>query len=155
MKILLFCLLTLGLFAQEAHNEKHHSHKHHVEVFLGGAKEYRDIEKQTHVFGLEYQYRLNETWAVGGAVETLGNQTERERAYTIAASFYATPAWQIFAGPGYEVNEDGHGVYYLRVGTGYGFNLGNSFTLTPKLMVDAIEGNGPTLIAGFALGYGF
>lgn len=128
-------------------------HKHHIEAFVGGAKEYRDQDETTHVLGLEYQYTLNKMWSVGAEIEALGDETARERAYILPVTLHLGH-WHVFAGPGYE--DDGeHGAFLLRVGSGYAFEFAHNYTITPKLMVDVIGGHGPTLIGGLAFGYGF
>ena len=147
-KVILSLFLILGLQASED------LHKHHLDVFVGGAKESRDQDESTHVIGLEYQYRINKSWGVGASIEALGNDTHREDAYILPITYHLTPNWKLFVGPGYE--DDGHHKAFLvRIGAGYEIDLGHNFNVAPRFMVDAIEGHGPTYIAGFAFGYGF
>jgi len=155
-KLYILSLLTTAVLAQESE----HFHKHHVDVFLGATLETNTgsksdgKDKKSVAAGIEYQYRLNTSWGVGAAFETIGEDTIREQVYVLPVTYHINHDWSVFAGPGYE--EDGHhGNYLLRAGFAYEYDLGSDFNLEPKFMADFIEGGRTTWVAGIALGYGF
>ena len=157
----IFLGIILGLSTLIMASESEHSHKHHIDVFVGSTHETNvnernyDKNNQGFALGLGYQYHLNESWGLGAEIEVVGHKdTVRELLIVVPVTYHLNHEWNVFAGPGYE---DGghHGAYLARVGIAYDYELGNDFNLEPKFMADFIEGGRTTWVAGLALGYSF
>lgn len=130
---------------------------HHVAGFLGaGAETKRDgREKEIGIaLGVEYEYRFDPKWGIGGLIEGLGKDTLRDSVVAVPVSFHPGGPWRLFFGPGYEFTEK-HDKALLRVGAGYEFHIGGHWTLSPEIVGDFISGGAVTLLGGVAIGYEF
>jgi hypothetical protein len=149
--------LTPGPAEEGEHHEDHEFHKHHLGLFAGIGFETKDRHKDEEGFalGLEYEYRLDRQWGVGGAFEYLGNETLRNTVAVVPVSYHpAGGPWRLFAGPGIEFTPE-HDEWLLRLGAGYSFYFPGGWLLAPEFLVDIIESGERTWLFGLALGRGF
>ncbi len=72
----------------------------------------------------------------------------------IPVSFHATENWRLFAGPGFESHSEKN-KFLMRFGIGYEISLNESWSASPEILVDFIEGGANTYVIGVAVGYGF
>ena len=146
---------------------------HHLALFLGlGVEEKKDHDEDTFAVGMEYEYRFSERWGVGGAYETLGDDSIRNHLLVLPVSLHPGAGWRLFFGPGYEWYDDSQASkshdaagkegehkhkdkFLLRLGAGYEFGLGAHWSLAPELIIDALENGDTTWLAGVAIGYHF
>ena len=159
-------LTPLAVMAEEVgehHGEEPHRHRHHLALFVGGIHadtetEHEGHESETHEesvdafsVGVDYEYRLNTIFGIGGFVEYAGGDLET---IVSAPALFIHPVGGlkfIFA-PGVEHTGD-HNVFLFRTGVYYDFFFDN-FSVGPTLSVDFVDGE-KILIYGVSLGYGF
>lgn len=130
---------------------------HHVAGFLGAGLETKRDGREKEIgiaLGLEYEYRFDPRWGVGGIFEALGKDTLRDVVVVVPFSFHPGGPWRVFFGPGYEFTEKKDKAL-LRVGVGYEFHLDEHWTIAPELLGDFISGGAVTVLGGIAIGYGF
>jgi opacity protein-like surface antigen len=156
-------LAAPAALAQEhaTHHETMLSQRHKVSLSFGYAyvregveKDHAadaDPEKGVYVpsLGIDYQYRLNEKWALGGVADlelshyvVLKKDLERDKAFLLAAlAFYElVPFWEVYAGGGVEL-EKHENLGIIRLGTEYEFRVGErGWAISPVLMYDIKEG---------------
>ena len=129
---------------------------HHLALFAGVGNETKEGRKDEVGFavGGEYELRFHKNWGVGGVVEFLGQETVRNVVLMFPVSIHPGGHWRIMVGPGVEFTPK-KDKFAVRLGTGYEFELGDHWTLTPEVFVDLIESGENTWVGGVALGYGF
>ena len=138
-------LLPLGLFAAESEHEEesrhqgdklyHEEHGHHLlGIFLGITREHGENRE---TIGIEYTYRINRWWSVGGLVE----RAERDKSSTLTnvfVHFWPTPL--LYVGGGYGRKDPGEEREHTwRLSIGYEIELGKSWSLGPQANIDFIE----------------
>ncbi len=148
----MFFLNIIPLFAQDTAEDeiaKRHSlafvfsYTHIPEATKEG-----ETEKAIFVptIGLDYFYKLNEKWILGGVFDVeLGRyevdfkeeEISREIAIIMGAviGYEILPAWAIMTGPGIEI-EKNKNLFVLRFSTEYAFELGNDWELFPNFTYD-------------------
>ncbi len=119
---------------------------HTLGVFLGDTTETR--RNQGFTLGLEYEYRLSETFGVGAIVEHVGGDFDTNVA-VLPLAYHRGP-WKLYAGPGIEDSEEAGGEFLVRVGLEYGFHVGN-YELSPQIDVDFVD-NEHLFIFGITVG---
>ena len=165
----LLCSLLLSSSASAADGIPYH----HLALFLGaGIEEKKDHDEDTFAVGLEYEYRFSNRWGIGGAYETLGEDSIRNHVLVLPISLHPGKGWRLFFGPGYEWHDDSQAdkshdssgqagehkhkdKFLLRLGAGYEFHVGGHWSLAPELIVDALENGDTTWLTGVAIGYHF
>jgi hypothetical protein len=97
--------------------------------------------------GLDYQYRLNEKWSVGGVFDIefgeyliIDKHLGRENATVVAAlgTYEVMPNWGVYAGGGVEF-EKHRNLGVIRIGTEYAFPLGGGWIIAPSVLADIKE----------------
>lgn len=119
--------------------------RHHVALFIGaGVETKRDgPDESALAMGGVYRCRVNQSWGVGAAVETLSSDTARNFVLAMPFSIYPYGNWRLFAGPGIEFADHGNKAL-LRVGAGYEFHLKDRWSLSPEIVGDFISGGEQT-----------
>ncbi len=126
-------------------------HRHHVAAVGGFAHHHG---KDANYLGLEYEYRLNERWSIGGFYEQTFNGFDIE-ALGITGILSPGAGWKLTGGIGSEGKLDNNkSKRLLRAGIGYDFHVGHA-TVTPLFTVDWIEDNSDAYYLGVAVGFGF
>ena len=126
-------------------------HPHHLAVAGGFARHH---SKNTNFLGLEYEYRLNDRWGIGGFYEQTFNGFDIE-ALGLIGTYHPSSGWKVLGGIGSEGKLDSNkSKWLLRAGVGYDFPVGDT-TVTPLLAIDWIEDNSSVAYLGVAVGFGF
>ncbi len=134
------------------HEGGHHFHKHDVALFLGVT----DEEGHTSEFtmGLEYEYRINRHWGVGGLVDYVGEL--RNLVTAVPVFWHPGGEWKLIVAPGIERHRGGRNEasdldehphpdvdsthFLLRLGVGYDIAIGDRFGITPAIDLDLVGG---------------
>jgi len=126
-------------------------HQHHVAV-VGGFARHHGIN--ANYLGLDYEYRLNDKWGIGGFYEQTFNGFDIE-ALGITGTFHPSAGWKLMGGIGSEGKLDNNkSKWLLRAGIGHDFHVGHAI-VTPLLTADWIEDNSTSIYLGVAVGFGF
>lgn len=154
--IFAFCVLfSVGAIAGEAGGNETHvgeegHHKHALAVFAGVTRG----ESENHgTLGIEYSYRINESWSVGGLVE----RAERKKDSTLVMAFaHLWPYKGLYLGAGVGRKDPGDKrENTLRATIGYEFELSGGWALSPQANLDMIEHEDSEVIIGIAVGKRF
>ena len=158
MKTAIFAFLALfsvGAIASEAGGNETHvgeegHHKHKLAVFVGITRE--DTENHG-TLGIEYAYRISESWTVGGLVE----RAERDKDSTLVMAFaHFWPYKGLYLGAGVGRKDPGDDrENTLRATIGYEFELSGGWALSPQANLDMIEHEDREVIFGIAVGKQF
>jgi len=150
---LMYILTIIPAFAQEKSEEGEQEKPHSLAFVFGYThipEATKDGKTEEAVFvptiGLDYFYKLNEKWSVGGALDMeLSNyevdfeddELTREIAIVFGAlvGYEMLPGWAFLAGPGVEF-ERNKNLFILRFSTEYTFELGNNWGLFPSFTYD-------------------
>ena len=110
--------------------------KHTLAAFLGVTHEHGE---NLETLGIEYSYRVNKSWSVGGVIE----RAEREKDSTLAILFaHLWPYKGLFLGAGVgRKDPGGERENTLRATIGYEFELGRGWSIAPQANLDVIENN--------------
>ncbi len=154
--IFAFCaLFSVGVIASEAGGDEGHvgeegHHKHTLAVFAGITREDSDNHA---TLGLEYSYRISESWSVGGLVE----RAERKKESTLVMAFaHFWPYRGLYLGAGVgRKNPGDKRENTLRATIGYEFELSGGWVLSPQANLDMIEHEDSEVVFGIAFGKQF
>jgi hypothetical protein len=155
---IVFLLLSLGSSgaiagksdSEDTHaNEEAHG-KHTLAVFVGITQEHSE---NRDTLGIEYAYRINNYWSVGGLIE----RAEKDKESTLALLFvHFWPYKGLFFGLGAGRKDPGHERENTFRGTiGYEFELGNGWAIAPQFNLDSIENHENEEVYGIAFGKHF
>ena len=148
-------LASIGVIAaetegKEAHGEEEGHGKHALGPFIGVTRE--DGENR-ETLGIEYSYRINKSWSVGGVIE----RAERDKHSTLAivfAHWWPYKGWYLGAGIGRKDPGDER-ENTVRATLGYEFELKGGWGISPQANLDAIEGHDNEEVYGIAIGKRF
>ena len=153
--IALCVLFSAGAIADETGSEETHageeSHlKHALAVFAGVTREHGE---NLETLGIEYSYRINELWSVGGVVE----RAERETNSTLIIAFvHLWPYKGMFVGAGIGRKDPGDKrENTFRAMIGYEFELRGGWSIAPQANLDVIENEENEEVYGIAFGKRF
>jgi hypothetical protein len=155
MKILTFTLAVLlsgTVFASEDGSNQDHAGEeghspHTLAVFAGVTLEHGEY---LDTLGLEYSYRVNQNWSVGGVIE----RADREKNSTLAVAFaHYWPYKGLFLGAGIGRKDPGDDrENTLRATIGYEFVFKGGWVLAPQANIDFIDGHDNEEVYGIAFG---
>lgn len=133
-----------GSGEEEAH-EAHH--KHALGLFVGITREHSE---NLSTLGIEYAYRINPRWSVGGVVE----RADRETDSTLLIAFVHYWAWKgLYFGGGLGKKDPGkERENTFRASIGYEFEFGNGWMLNSQFNLDYIEHHDREEVYGVAFG---
>jgi len=148
-------LFFVGAIASETEGDETHVgeediRKHSLAVFAGITRE----ESENHgTLGIEYSYRINESWSVGGLVE----RAERKKDSTLVMAFaHFWPYKGLYLGAGVGRKDPGDSrENTLRATIGYEFELSGGWALSPQANLDIIEHEDSEVVFGIAVGKRF
>ncbi len=153
--IALCALFSAGAIADETGSEEIHggeeNHlKHALAVFAGVTREHGE---NLDTLGIEYSYRITESWSVGGVIE----RAEREQNSTLVIAFvHFWPYKGLYAGGGIGRKDPGDKrENTFRATIGYEFELGGGWSLAPQANLDVIENEENEEVYGIAFGKRF
>ena len=155
--IVALCLAfaSIGAIAAESESEGTHGGeevhaKHALAVFVGVTREHSENRE---TLGIEYSYRINKSWSVGGVIE----RAERDKHSTLAIVFaHLWPYKGLFLGVGAGRKDPGDERENTLRGTiGYEFELGGGWSIAPQANLDVIENEENEEVYGIAVGKRF
>ena len=139
LSIIVLIFLPADLTASESgHVETTHDgethHKHAIGLFLGITREHHENLETT---GIEYSYRINKHWSLGGVIE----RAERENDSTLGIFFvHFWPYKGLYLGGGIGRKDPGDKRQNtFRATIGYEFELGKGWGISPQANLDFIE----------------
>lgn len=155
LAIVLCVLFTTGAVADETGSEETHDGeesggKHALALFAGVTREHSE---NLGTLGIEYTYRINERWSVGGVIE----RADREENSTLVIAFvHLWPYKDLFLGAGIGRKDPGDKRQNtFRATIGYEFELGGGWAIAPQANLDVIENEENEEVYGFAFGKRF
>jgi len=134
--ILLFVCLLNNISSVLAATKAHHF----PGVFFG----YTNAADETHfTYGLEYEYKFNQTWGLGGVYEKVDDAHHGDGVTVTVAELFYHPLNNIRLGVGVGKEKIGgdhpHSEDLYRLTASYEYHIGD-FGLAPTLAVDFIDG---------------
>ena len=116
------------------------SNKHIVGLFLGTANIDNDRD---FAYGLEYEYKFNDTWGLGPVFEKTTNAHGGDGVYVRLVSLYAhvTPSIRLGLGYGEEsIGEHSGSEDLIRASAAYDFHFDGGLGIAPTLALDFVDG---------------
>jgi hypothetical protein len=155
MKILISTLMVLlsgTVFANEDGSSQDHAGEeehlpHTLALFAGVTLEHGEY---LDTLGLEYSYRVNQNWTVGGVIE----RADREKNSTLAIAFaHYWPYKGLFLGAGIGRKDPGNDrENTFRATIGYEFVFKGGWVLAPQANIDFIKDHDSEEVYGIAFG---
>ena len=142
--------IAAELDGDELHGEEKAHAKHALALFAGVTRE----GTENHgTLGIEYSYRINTYWSIGGVIE----RADREKDSTLVIAFaHWWPYKELFLGAGVGRKDPGDKrENTLRATIGYEFELGGDWSIAPQANLDVIEGHENEEVYGFSFGKRF
>ena len=132
--------------SQDHAGEEEHS-PHTLALFAGVTLEH---DEYLDTLGLEYSYRVNQNWTVGGVIE----RADREKDSTLIIAFANYwPYKGLFLGAGIgRKDPDKDRENTVRATIGYEFEFKGNWILAPQASIDFIEDNDSEEVYGIAFG---
>lgn len=143
-------LLSVGVLAEDQHQDVHHSAPHHLSLLIGGT-DLVDGDHTAMTLGLDYEYRVSEFLGLGFVVEQAFGDIDATTLLAVA-DLHLWDGLIAQIGPGVEF-VDGNSHAALRLGMLYEFEFESGFTLSPQLHYDFSHED--ALVFGIALGRAF
>lgn len=117
------------------------SNKHVVGLFLGAS----NIDDETDFsYGLEYEYKFNNTWGVGPVIEKTNDAHHGDGVTVKLLSVYAHVTSSVRLGLGYGKEEIGgahpHSEDLIRASAAYDFHFDGGFGIAPTVAIDFVDG---------------
>lgn len=128
--------------------------RHHAGIFLGGATRFDDrAEDETDLaIGVEYEFRMNRAFGVGGIIEGIPTSGVRDLVLATPLTWHPAEGFKLSVAPGLEFHADDTD-FLIRFGVGYDFRVGR-FTIGPDLSLDLTH-HSRTLVYGVLAGIEF
>jgi len=108
--------------------------RHSLGLFLGATKEHDEYHD---TLGIEYVYRINRLWSVGGVIE----RADRDKSSTLTNIFAHLHPWRgLYFGGGVGKKDPGEERENVgRVTIGWEFEIGKRWAISPQANLDFIE----------------
>ena len=155
--LLTFTLYASALPAQEAHDgtdthsSEHSYHANTIGMFVGFATEDEGVRENGFALGLEYEYRINQRFGIGGVIERTGGDIDT---WVYAIPFaYHNGSWKLYVAPGIEDGEHGS-EDLIRFGVEYGFHF-DKWEISPQLDLDIVDRDTEVWVLGVVFARGF
>jgi hypothetical protein len=143
--------LALAAPAAAQDSDSHASSgRNHISIILGGTEK---GDKTATTYGIEYTYRLNDRWALGGWYEE-STGTFELNSLGMVGSFYVTRNFPLILGLGTERELFGENKYLLRAGLQYQFHAG-PISISPTAWMDFVEDGHELFFYGATFGFSF
>lgn len=158
-------LLSLTLCASEISAEETHSavaphstdhsdhsyHPHTAGIFAGFATEDEGVRENGFALGLEYEYRFNRSFGIGGVIEHTWGDLDTW-VYAVPFAYHRGP-WKLYVAPGIEDGD--HGTEDLiRLGVEYGFHV-DGWEISPQVDLDIVGRETEVWVFGVVFARGF
>lgn len=127
------------------------THPHHLS-FLP-AWTFAEDGENAFTIGLDYEYRVNSFWGLGGVLEYAFEPLDTTTILAVA-DLHLTNSFIIQTGPGF-VFEDGEELLTYRIGVLYEFELPNNLSFSPQVHYDIIDEVDNEWITALAFGWSF
>lgn len=108
--------------------------------------------------GVEYERDLSEPFAVSVIGEAVLEGESREGLVVVPLVLKPWRGLKLLAGPGFERSKDDGTSFLFRWGVGWGFELGERFSLVPTVELDLVNGSDgveEVLVFGASVGFSF
>lgn len=149
--------LSIATSAFAADNDK--LNQHVVGAFVGVT----DSKKTTEAaYGLEYEYRFNQTWGVGGVWEKTADGYDDGHGHTedisvkVISAYWHKDYFRLGLGVGQEKvhGDHSHTEDLIRASAAYDFHLTPNLGIAPSVAIDRVDGQN-IYVYGAALTYAF
>ena len=147
-------ICPFSLLANEEGHEEHHTkevhHKHALGLFVG----FTQVEGENlETLGIEYSYRINHRWTVGGVIE----RADRERDSTLGIAFVHYWPWRgLFLGGGLGRKDPAsERENTARATLGYEWEFGSAWLINVQANLDFIENHDREEVYGLVIGREF
>jgi hypothetical protein len=128
--LVVIALSGMGAGTVLAEEEAGEEGQNKLGLFLGGA---HNSEKDGFSVGLDYEYRVNRRFGIGGMVEYSGGDFG-EWIAGLPVCWHPWRELKLYVAPGVNYDPSHGDTYFLvRVGADYGFSLGRGFEIAPSL----------------------
>lgn len=160
MKKLAYSLLASLLITTSAHAaDDGKLNQHVVGAFVGVTDS--DYSNET-AYGLEYEYRFNKAWGIGGVWEKTpdghndGHGHKEDISVKVISAYWHKDYFRLGLGVGKEKvhGEHSHTEDLIRASAAYDFHLTPNLGIAPSVAVDRIDGNN-VYVYGAAITYAF
>jgi hypothetical protein len=154
LAMILSLACPLSLFADENEHEEGHAeeahHKHSLGLFVGVTREH---DESLSTLGIEYAYRINRLWSVGGLIE----RADREKNSTLAIAFAHFWPWKgLFLGGGLGRKDPGdERENTARATLGYEWEFGKGWVINAQANLDFIKDHDREEVYGIVFGKSF
>ena len=118
--------------------------------FLGAA--FSEGESAASI-GIDYERRLSRRFGVGGLAEYTGGDF-RDGILGVPFTWHVRRELKVYAAAGMEFDRGGEDFFLIRLGAGYGFDLGKGLEVAPAVNID-FTSEETTLVLGASLAWGF
>jgi len=144
-----FSLLANESGHEEAHAEEAH-HKHSLGLFVGVTREH---DESLSTLGIEYAYRINRHWSVGGVIE----RADRESDSTLGVVFVHFWPWKgLYLGGGIGRKDPvEERAWTARATLGYEWEFGKGWLINAQANLDFIEDHDREEVYGIVFGRSF
>jgi hypothetical protein len=141
------------VMANENEHEKYHAeahHKHSLGLFVGVTREH---DESLSTLGIEYAYRVNSLWSVGGLIE----RADRDKDSTLGIVFVHFWPWKgLFLGGGIGRKDPAdERENTARVTLGYEWEFGKGWLINAQANLDFIENHDREEVYGIVFGKQF
>lgn len=144
----LFLIAAMGPVQAAGDDWSHH--RHHLALILGASFK---SSKDAFTYGIDYTYRVNYRWEIGGWYEQSSGDFELE-SFGVVANPRLGKNTPLILGLGVERELFGKDKALFRLGISYQFHPG-SMTIAPSAWVDLIEDESEIWFVGVTVGTGF
>ena len=148
LNLLWVLLLLVSPCLAKAEGPAHHPH--HLTLIVGATEK---SGKWAETVGVEYLYRLNTRWSLGGWYEQSFGDFELE-SLGVLTNLHVTDHIALLLGAGAERDLFDETKYLGRFGASYAFHIGSA-TVAPIGWVDFVEEGKELYFLGLTIGTGF
>ena len=150
-----FALLAVALVALVPSAGADEERKNELSAIVAGTHE---DESTYFTLGVEYKRELSELFALTAVGELVLEGDGREGVLVFPVILQPWRGLHLLAGPGFEHSGEDGNSFLFRVGVGWGFEVGERYSLTPAVEFDFVDGDDgvdQVVVFGVSFGFGF